>query len=141
MPVRTVLVSTVHRVREKEALLPRADMLRRPAVVRIASHEMTYSDESRTAEFSGGVRVDSSDGVMRGQQATAYLEGQQAKAVKKTVSSADAGFLGGSVERVVVSGAIEIDQQGRRATGERLVYTAGDRIVRADRNAGERRHV
>ena len=28
--------------------------------------------------------MDSSDGVMRGQQAAAYLEGQQAKAVKKS---------------------------------------------------------
>jgi lipopolysaccharide export system protein LptA len=102
------------------------DTLRRPAVVRIASREMIYSDEARTAEFSGGVKVDSSDGVMRGEQATAYLEGQQSKAVKKPVSNANAGFLGGSVERVVVSGAIEIDQQGRRAIGERLVYTAGD---------------
>ena len=72
------------------------------------------------------MKVDSSDGVIRGEQATAYLEGQQAKAVKKPVSTANTGFLGGSVERVVVSGAIEMDQQGRRAIGERLVYTAAD---------------
>jgi lipopolysaccharide export system protein LptA len=128
MPVRTVLVSTSAPSAEKAEATSKSDVLRRPAVVRIVSHEMTYSDESRTAEFSGGVRVDSSDGVMRGHEATAYLEGQQTKAVKKTVSNADADFLGGSVERVVVSGAIEIDQQGRRATGERLVYTAGDHL-------------
>jgi lipopolysaccharide export system protein LptA len=126
MPVRTVLVSTGGPSAGKGGGSSATDTLRRPAVVRIASREMIYSDEARTAEFSGGVKVDSSDGVMRGEQATAYLEGQQSKAVKKPVSNANAGFLGGSVERVVVSGAIEIDQQGRRAIGERLVYTAGD---------------
>jgi len=126
MPVRTVLVSTSAPSAEKAGATSKSDVLRRPAVVRIASHEMTYSDESRMADFSGGVRVDSSDGVMRGHQATAYLEGLQTKAVNNTVSNADADFLGGSVERVVVSGAIEIDQQGRRASGERLVYTASD---------------
>ena len=34
--------------------------------------------------------------------------------------------MGGEVERVVASGYIEIDQPGRRATGERVVYTASD---------------
>ena len=33
-----------------------------------------------------------------------------------------------SVERIVVSGGIEIEQPNRRATGERLVYTAGDGV-------------
>jgi lipopolysaccharide export system protein LptA len=34
--------------------------------------------------------------------------------------------MGGEVERVVASGHIEIDQPGRRATGEEVVYTASD---------------
>ena len=34
--------------------------------------------------------------------------------------------MGGKVERVVATGHIEIDQPGRRATGERVVYTASD---------------
>jgi lipopolysaccharide export system protein LptA len=36
------------------------------------------------------------------------------------------GFMGGSVERVVAAGHIEMEQPGRRATGEQLVYTASD---------------
>jgi lipopolysaccharide export system protein LptA len=32
------------------------------------------------------------------------------------------------VERVVVSGSIEIEQMGRRATGDRLIYTASDGV-------------
>jgi len=127
MQVRTVLVSTGNSPEQKSDAAKGTNMLRRTAVVRIMSREMVYSDEARTAEFTGGVKVESSDGVMRGQQAVAYLEGQQAgKASKKSAVDANAGLLGGSVERVVVSGGIEIEQPARHATGERLVYTAGD---------------
>ena len=34
--------------------------------------------------------------------------------------------MGGSVERMVATGHIEMEQPGRRATGEQLVYTASD---------------
>jgi lipopolysaccharide export system protein LptA len=94
---------------------------RRALVVRVLSREMTYADATRKADFTGGVRVESADGVMRGERATALLE--QAGAKKQ---EAPAGVLGGSVDRVTVNGAIEIDQPGRRATGDKLVYTAGD---------------
>jgi lipopolysaccharide export system protein LptA len=111
-------------------------------VVRVASRELVYSDEARTAEFTGGVLVESSDGTMRGQQAVVYLQG--APAYGKGVAAngagrtgaagvvasgkpgAAGGFMGGSVERVVATGHIEMEQPGRRATGEQLVYTASD---------------
>ena len=34
--------------------------------------------------------------------------------------------MGGSVERIVATGHIEMEQPGRRATGEQVVYTASD---------------
>jgi lipopolysaccharide export system protein LptA len=34
--------------------------------------------------------------------------------------------MAGSVERMIVTGRIEMEQPGRRATGEQLVYTASD---------------
>jgi len=88
---------------------------------------LTYSDEKREADFTGGVVVESSDGRMRGQQAVAYL---QPVATEKTSAnkepSVQGAFLGGTVERVVVTGQIRIDQPGRIATGTQLVYTSGD---------------
>ena len=36
------------------------------------------------------------------------------------------GFMGGSVERVVMTGRIEMEQPGQAGTGEQLVYTASD---------------
>jgi lipopolysaccharide export system protein LptA len=105
----------------------------RPSVIRIASGTMAYSDIARRVDFAGGVKVDDADNVLRARQATAYLQpaptagsGASKKSPPKDTS---AGVLfGGSVERIVASGTIQIDQPGRRAVGEQLVYTASDGI-------------
>jgi lipopolysaccharide export system protein LptA len=101
-------------------------------VVRVTSRELTYSDLTRQAEFTGGVQVESADGRMRGQQAVVYLQPAKKPGTaehKPSPAGAPAiqsGFMGGSVERMVATGNIEIDQPGRRASGERVVYTASD---------------
>lgn len=111
-------------------------------VVRVASRELVYSDETRRADFTGGVLVESSDGTMKGEQAVVYLQGAPvggktaaangagkagaAGSVAGGKAGAAGGFMGGSVERVVATGHIELEQPGRRATGEQLVYTASD---------------
>ncbi|MCU1319485.1 MAG: OstA family protein [Edaphobacter sp.] len=110
----------------------------RTGAVRVTSRELIYSDEARRAEFGGGVQVENADGRMRGQQAIVYLQaagggGRQLGAKVGTGAAQPAGlgglqggFMGGSVERVVVTGQIEMEQPGRRATGEQLVYAASD---------------
>jgi lipopolysaccharide export system protein LptA len=108
-------------------------------VVQVASRELVYSDEARKAEFTGGVEVESRDGSMRGQQVVVYLQpaaagkglspnGAKADGIRTNpVSGAGgSGFMAGSVERMVVTGRIEMEQPGRHATGEQLVYTASD---------------
>jgi lipopolysaccharide export system protein LptA len=105
-------------------------------VVRVVSRDLVYSDEARRADFTGGVQVDSADGSMRGEQVVVYLQAIPAKSSqaggaqvgdkKATGVVAGGGFMGGSVERVVASGHIEMQQPGRRATGEQVVYTASD---------------
>jgi lipopolysaccharide export system protein LptA len=109
-------------------------------VVRVASRELTYSDEARKAEFTGGVEVESKDGSMHAQKVEVYLQsaqagkpaspagGGKADGTKAPLASpaGGTGFMGGNVERVVAAGHIEIEQPGRHATGEQLVYTASD---------------
>jgi lipopolysaccharide export system protein LptA len=109
-------------------------------VVQVASRELVYSDEARKAEFTGGVEVESRDGSMRGQQVVVYLQPAQTAGKASSQNSAKAdgvktnpasaagggGFMAGSVERMVASGHIDMEQPGRRATGEQLVYTASD---------------
>jgi lipopolysaccharide export system protein LptA len=119
-------------------------------VVRVESRQLIYSDEERKAEFTGGVEVESADGTMRGRQAIVYLQAASAGGKGTTIAgkgqpigdgavgSSKAtpggstqrgttnGFMGGSVERVVATGQIDLEQPGRRATGDRIVYTASD---------------
>jgi lipopolysaccharide export system protein LptA len=133
MVVHTVLVSAGS---AKAGVKPGVS---KSEVVRVASRELTYSDATRQAEFSGGVQVEGVDGRMRGQDAVVYLQAAQkpgagnANAKKAAPAPAPAnalagasGFMGGGVERIVATGHIRIDQPGRRATGERAVYTASD---------------
>jgi lipopolysaccharide export system protein LptA len=118
MVVHTVLVSAGNA--KAGAVKPGAG---KTEVVRVASRELTYSDATRQAEFSGGVQVESVDGRMRGQDAIVYLQAAQKSGDANARPSA---FMGGGVERIVATGHIRIDQPGRRATGERAVYTASD---------------
>jgi lipopolysaccharide export system protein LptA len=97
-------------------------------VVRVASRELVYSDETRKAEFTGGVEVESRDGSMRGQQIVVYLQPVQKDGVAKTPAPGGSGFMGGSVERMVATGHIDMVQPGRTATGEQVVYTASDGV-------------
>ena len=107
-------------------------------VARITSSLLVYSDLKRQAEFTGGVRVLDQDGEMRAQQATVFLtsanEGKNPKVRSSAGGDASGsassltGLFGGSVERIVATQKVEITQPGRKATGERLVYTASDQM-------------
>ncbi len=103
-----------------------------PSVVRIASQTMVYLDQSRQVDFTGDVKVEDADGTLRAHQATAYLQPATASKDSATASksspqkSTQSGFFGGGVERILAKGKIEMEQPGRRASGEQLVYTASD---------------
>ncbi len=150
MAVHTVLVSSgasakpdVAKADAAKADVAKAEMAKTGAasgkqgVVRVASRELVYSDAARKAEFTGGVEVDSRDGIMRSQQVVVYLQPAQAGKTSQSGGKADGvkpvaisgtagGFMGGSVERIVATGRLEMQQPGRRATGDQLVYTASD---------------
>jgi lipopolysaccharide export system protein LptA len=115
----------------------------RQGVARVTSSLMVYSDVDRKAEFTGGVKLLDADGELHAQQATVFLtpaapsstpNSTPVKAPKSPAASAGnpasdlTGLFGGSVDRIVATGHIEIAQPGRKATGERLVYTATDQM-------------
>ncbi|MBB5339660.1 LptA/OstA family protein [Tunturiibacter gelidoferens] len=123
--VHTVLVSGGTAVKADSVKTGKQMGGGKTSVVRVISRELVYSDEARKADFTGGVQVDNADGSMRGQQAVVYLQAAPTNGVKKA-DGVGGGFMGGNVERVVASGHIEMQQPGRRASGEQLVYTASD---------------
>jgi lipopolysaccharide export system protein LptA len=152
MAVRTVLASAAKKDSAKNdgagVNAKGGAGLDKASVLRVASRELVYSDETREAKFSGGVRVESADGSMRGQEAVVYLQGAAAAGAEITVAgthvpsaghgapNSSGGFMGGGVERVVATGHIAIDQPGRRATGEKVVYTADDGVFVLTGTAG-----
>jgi lipopolysaccharide export system protein LptA len=99
---------------------------RTPDVVRVASGGLVYSGILRQAEFTGGLRADTSDGTIRASQGTAYL--LDAAADKQAPQSGATPSLAGKLDHVVATGHVEIDQPGLHAMGERLLYTASDQV-------------
>jgi lipopolysaccharide export system protein LptA len=94
---------------------------------------MVYSDALRQAVFTGGVRVLDGEGEMRSREATVFLSAAKEAGAGKTVKAGDpstslTGLTGGHVERIVATGQVEMTEPGRRATGDRLVYTAADEM-------------
>ncbi len=90
--------------------------------VRIVSERLTYTDALRQAVFTGLVRVADADGTMRAQEATVFLSPAAAAAPADPAGT----LFGGKVERVIGTGAVELEQPGSKATGEKIVYTAAD---------------
>jgi lipopolysaccharide export system protein LptA len=94
------------------------------APVRVLSRELLYTDATRQIDFRGAVEVNDRDGVLKAQQAVVYLAPKEAAGLAQVGGAAIS--LGGRVERIVATGGVEIEQPGRKAAGDRLVYTAAD---------------
>lgn len=112
-PVHAVLAST-----------PSSGQTKSPQIVRVTSRTLVYRDADRQADFAGDVLVEDADGTARVNQATVFLQ----PAGSKNSPTPNSLSLGGGVERIVAKGHVELDQPGRRATGEELVYTAANSL-------------
>jgi lipopolysaccharide export system protein LptA len=89
-----------------------------PVSVRAAL--LTYSDSQRQARFEGGV-------VVRGADATVTADRVDVFPQARGQTPGVAGQAGPSqVERIVAEGHVIIQEPNRRATGEKLVYTASE---------------
>lgn len=105
------------------------------SVSRVQSSELRYSQNDGTAKFLGGVHLDTGAAQLRGEEATVFL--QRSPAGRKS-SSADSrqaapppqgsrdGFMGSALNHFVAKGQVVLDESGRRATGDQIVYTAAD---------------
>jgi lipopolysaccharide export system protein LptA len=94
---------------------------RRRGPARVVSREMVYEDGARTVTFTGSVRLVDQDGTMTSMEATVWL-------APATGGEESSGFMGGRVDHMLATGSVSVEQPGRTATGERLIYTASDGI-------------
>ena len=99
---------------------------RLPSMIRVASPKMDYNDLQREATFTEGVTIEGTMGEVRGQHAVAFLTAAHAPAATHpaSASSTEPNPLNGSIDRVVVYSDVQLDQPGRRGTGDQLLYTA-----------------
>ena len=110
--------------------------------VRVTSARLDYSGTSHEAVFTGGVLAEGEDGQVRAQRGVAFLTPKESGSAEahlsddKTVAkmghpgSSSEGAKGqpdpvaSSLERIVMSGAVKVEQPARTATGDQLLYTA-----------------
>lgn len=89
-------------------------------LVTLSSMKFDYSEETREAVFLGDVHAQTASGQAQGNRAVIFLN-----APRKSERAA-ASALGGSVEKIVLSGGVRISEPGRIATGEQMLYTAAN---------------
>jgi lipopolysaccharide export system protein LptA len=93
-------------------------------VVRVTSARLDYSGVSHEAVFTGGVTAEGQDGTARAQRGVAFLTPKQAATGATQGAKGQPDPVASSVERIVMSGAVKVEQPGRTATGDQLLYTA-----------------
>lgn len=82
----------------------------------VTAPQLHYSDNDRQARYFGGVTARSEDGVMTADHADIYLN-----AASKTRTAGPS-----QLDHIVASDRVLVQQQERRAEGEKLVYTAAN---------------
>jgi lipopolysaccharide export system protein LptA len=88
-----------------------------PVVVTAA--RLVYSDSDRRARYTGGV-------LARGEAMTMTSASADVILVPAKSRSAESSMSPSQLDQIVALGNIVVQQQDRRATGEKLVYTAAD---------------
>ena len=88
-----------------------------PAVVTAA--RLVYNDSDRRAHYTGGVLARGENMTMTSTRADIILAPAGSRSAQVSVSAS-------RLDQIIATGNIVVQQQIRRATGEKLVYTAAD---------------
>ena len=108
------------------------------SVVRVQSRTLFYAENDHKAVFSGAAVAQTSTGVLHSSFMDVYFTpAPAAQPPRKTAQSSQASQGGqlsqngqvsqsSQVSKIVARGAVELQQPGRKGTGEELTYTAAD---------------
>ncbi|HZC43905.1 MAG TPA: LptA/OstA family protein, partial [Acidobacteriaceae bacterium] len=109
---------------------------RGPSSYRVLSQRLLYSDAERKATFSDRVEAISSSGDIRADHVEVFLTpatsrsqakpGNGTSQITNKIPSHSNDSAQSSVERIVATGHVTVEQPGRHGTGTQLVYTASD---------------
>jgi lipopolysaccharide export system protein LptA len=90
------------------------------AVIRVDANSLNYSGGERRATFEGNVVAQQASGRLRADKADLFMSKDTAGASTRVPNPR------GSLDHMVASGKVQLDEGTRKGEGERLVYTAAD---------------
>jgi len=100
--------------------LTQTDKSGRVTPMAISADRLTYSDDARKVHFEGKVVAISKDITATAAQMDCFLQ------ARGTTSDSPKPATAGTLDKIVASGGVIVTQNGRRASGDQLVYTAAD---------------
>jgi len=101
-------------------VLVQVDKAGKATPVTITSTRLTYADSERKVHFAGRVLVKGADMTVTAKQMDVIL-------LPRTQASTNQSLAGeGRLDKIVANGNVVIQQPARRATGEKLVYSASE---------------
>ncbi len=105
---------------ERKANSKSAENLGEASPITITSARLTYADADRRAHYDGGVSARGTDFQAMANEMDVYL-------VPRSQSSSPQSVTGpGRLDRMVAQGHVVIQQPGRHADGQTLIYTSSD---------------
>lgn len=108
------IVALGDRKRPVTSIFLQVDAKGKATTMLVTAPRLNYADTDRQARYSGGVTAKSQDGVMIADQADIFLNA--ASAAHTTGPS--------QMDHIIATSHVRVQQQERRAEGEKLVYTA-----------------
>jgi lipopolysaccharide export system protein LptA len=113
---RTILAQG-DRKRPVSSVFLQVDQKGKATTMVVTAPRLTYADSERQARYSGGVTARSEDGVMTADRADVFLN----------AASAARAAGPSQLDHITANTRVLVQQQERRAEGEKLLYTAGTR--------------
>jgi lipopolysaccharide export system protein LptA len=129
-PVQTILIQTAKNGAKSEPEKKSDNVApqpgKKPAIapvsdpIVITAAQLTYADSERKAHYDGGVVVKGTDFTASAKTVDAYL-------LPRSQTATNQSLVGtGQLDRMEADGNVYIQQNGRHAEGNKLVYTVAD---------------
>jgi lipopolysaccharide export system protein LptA len=96
------------------------------SVIRLQSRVLLYAESEHKAVFSGNVVAQTSTGLLRCNFMDIYFTAAAAAQPPGKTQPGAPASQSSEVSKIVARGGVELEQPGRKGTGEELVYTVAD---------------
>jgi lipopolysaccharide export system protein LptA len=109
-------------------VLVQTEKNKRVTPVKITSSRLSYTDGERKAHFEDGVQAKGADITIVARDMDVFLESRDQSTPNQSLGDIGSGLgaATGKIDHIVASRQVVITQPGRKATGDKLVYTSSE---------------